>query len=168
MSAQEAWGVFICHTNHDPHSKQQEGLVDVKTQGWDWASPLHLWSISSHTSQSDSHDGNVSHGGPDSARHLRTTKCWNPAYLLHVHTHPRGAEPREQHAQGTAACSGCDTGRTHRLCSPKLRQHPSVARAHNTTTALKGSLKWHVKNSVFSSYVNCFYYIGKKKKRWKI
>lgn len=121
----------ICHTNHRPHAKEQGGLVDAKTQCWDWASPLHLCSISSHTSQSDSHDGNVSHGGPDSARYLRTTNCWNPAYLLlGLHTYPTGAEPEELHAHGIAACSGCDTGRTHRFCSPQLKLHPPGARAH--------------------------------------
>lgn len=37
----------------------------------------------------------------------------------------------------------------------------------HTTTALKGSLKWPVKYSVFSSYANCFYYMKKKKKKVK-
>lgn len=157
----------ICHTNYYPHSKGQEGPVDAKTQRWDWASPLHLWSISSHTSQSDFHDGNVSHGGPDSARYLRTTNCWNPTYLPpRLHTYPTGAEPEEQHVYGIAACSGCDTGRSQRLCSPKLRLHPSVARAHTSPQHSRDNLSDLLKIVYFPATLTVP--ITWMKKRWKI
>lgn len=81
----------ICQSNYYTHSKGWEGpaqsAVIAKTQRWCWTSPLHLRSDSSHTSHPDFREGNFSHRGPDSARYLRTTSCWNPTYLL-LRLHP--------------------------------------------------------------------------------
>lgn len=154
----------VCHTNHYPHPKEQEGLVDAKTQGWGWASPLHLCSFSSHTSQSDSHDGNVSHGCPDSARYLRTPKCWNPAHLLRLHTSPRELNQRNSMFMALLPAQDVTQAGLRGSAHPKLRLHPLCGTCTHITTTLKGQLKWSVKNCVFSSYINCSYYMKKKKK----
>lgn len=76
--------IGICQTDCYTHSKGEEGLyckLWLPKHECSMSSP-HLPSIRSHASHADSWDENVSHGGHDSARHLRTTNCWSPTYLL--------------------------------------------------------------------------------------
>lgn len=105
-------------------------------------------SISSHT---DSHDEDISHGGPDSARYLRTTNCWKPTYLLlrvcttGMLTYQAEAEPEEQHACCIAAWAGCEAVGSQRLGSPELTLCPSVLRvrtsARDSTYTFSNPLK---------------------------
>lgn len=156
----------VCHTNHYPHPKEQEGLVDAKTQGWGWASPLHLCSFSSHTSQSDSRDGNVSHGCPDSARYLRTPKCWNPAHLLRLHTSPRELNQRNSMFMALLPTQDVTQAGLRGSAHPKLRLHPSVTRAHTSPQHSKDNLSDLLKIVYFPA-TGTVPIIWKKKKKVK-
>lgn len=90
-------------------------------------------------------------------------KCSTPSP-----TYPTGAEPEEQRVCGTAACSGCDTGRSQRLCSPKLRFHPSVARSHTSPQHSRHNLSDLVKIVYFPPALTVPTLWKKKKKRWRI
>lgn len=105
-------------------------------------------------------------GGPDSARYLRTTKCWNPAYLLlGLHRYPR--------TRGTACSWHCCLPRMwHRQDSEALLTLIKAAsfcgtRVHASPQHSRDNLSDLLKIVYFSSYTNCSYYMKEKKKKVK-